>query len=95
MKKIKPRRNPRRKIKMTKVVIINQRIEDFAGYPKSHIRSIEHKYESNNWLKQHHLPMRRKPYKREYIIMDEFINLPAPKNLYSLIEASRCSRGDI
>ena len=41
------------------------------------------KYMPNNWLKNHGYPMRRKPYgkrklKKEYIIFDEFRNLPIP-----------------
>lgn len=36
-------------------------------------RSINHKYQSNNWLKMHREPMRRKPFKREFPpIIDEF-----------------------
>lgn len=37
------------------------------------LRSDEHMYKSNNWLKQHGMPMRRKPFKRKYFLMlDEF-----------------------
>lgn len=38
---------------------------------KFHFRNLNHTYKSNNWLKRHHEPMRRKPFKREYAILDE------------------------
>ncbi len=47
------------------------------------MKKIKHTSEHmpNNWLKNHGYPMRRKPYgkhklKKEYIIFDEFNNIP-------------------
>lgn len=38
-----------------------------------HMRSYEHKYKSNNWLRMHGMPMRRKPFKKEKsLFIDEF-----------------------
>lgn len=34
-----------------------------------------HDYETNNWLKLHGRPMRRKPFKRKFAILDEYGNL--------------------
>lgn len=44
----------------------------------THYRSKNHMYKSNNWLKLHHEPMRRKPFKKEVklrLILDEFANI--------------------
>lgn len=35
-------------------------------------RILEHMYKSNNWLKRHNLPMRRRPFKKEFMMLDEF-----------------------
>lgn len=46
----------------------------------------------NNWLKNHGYPMRRKPYgkhklKKEYIIFDEFNNIPGGYKIDELTSA--------
>lgn len=38
-------------------------------------RNVNHKYKTNNWLKMHKKPMRRKPFKKLYLIMDEAYKL--------------------
>ena len=43
-----------------------------------HYRSKNHRFKTNNWLKRHHEPMRRKPFKREnefHFSLDEFANI--------------------
>ena len=32
-------------------------------------------YDTNNSLKMHHKPMRRKPFKKKHIILDEYTNI--------------------
>lgn len=53
---------------------ITQSLEDLKKcYPNCPLRSYEHKFKPNNWLKLHGKPMRRKPFKREaMMILDEF-----------------------
>lgn len=52
-------------------VMVTQNIEDIKkAYPVWY-RGINHKYKTNNWLKMHGEPMRRKPFEREYMFMDE------------------------
>ena len=57
----------------TKTVISN--VEELqAIFCKLQERS-NHKYKANNWLKIHKKPMRRKPFKRKFVILDEYGNL--------------------
>lgn len=55
------------------MITVTQNLEDlrknYSNYPP---RSYEHKTKSNNWLKLHGKTMRRKPFKREMMILDEF-----------------------
>lgn len=41
-------------------------------------RTPGHKYKNNNYLKMHRQPMRRKPFKRQRPLLDEFGSLGAP-----------------
>lgn len=50
----------------------NQSLEDINKLYPRHCRSVEHMFKSNNWLKLHGMRMRRKPFKKEYIVLDEF-----------------------
>ena len=42
---------------------------------KPYLRSYGHQFRSNNWLKQHHKPMRRKPFKKGFLVLDELYTL--------------------
>ncbi|MDU2156340.1 hypothetical protein [Clostridium sp.] len=60
------------------------------------MKKIKHTSEHmpNNWLKNHGYPMRRKPYgkhklKKEYIIFDEFNNIPGGYKIDELIKVQR------
>lgn len=53
-------------------VSVVQSLENIKKLYPSHSRSKEHRYKSNNWLKLHNMIKRRKPFKKEYIILDEF-----------------------
>lgn len=44
-------------------------------YPRTNITDIDFIRHPNNWLKRHGKPMRRKPFKRKYLMLDEFANL--------------------
>jgi len=47
-----------------------------------HTRSDNHRFKSNNWLKSHGQPMRRKPFKKEKFIrymLDELCNIYSDK----------------
>lgn len=59
-------------MKITKVTQSLSQIGRYKSGTQYHIRSSEHLYKSNNWLKKHHRSMRRKPFKREYLVLDEF-----------------------
>ena len=48
---------------------LEQLKEHYSNYSQ---RSYEHKTKSNNWLKLHGKVMRRKPFKQDVIILDEF-----------------------
>ena len=57
------------------IIEVTQSIENLPHYPFKPIsRSDDHRYKSNNWLKQHGKAMRRKPFKRGGIsyLIDEF-----------------------
>lgn len=55
------------------MITITQSLEDLRKcYPNYPLRSYEHKFKSNNWLKLHGKIMRRKPFKRDVMILDEF-----------------------
>ena len=51
---------------------VNQSLEDINKLYLVYCRSVEHMFRSNNWLKLHSMRMRRKPFKKEYMIPDEF-----------------------
>jgi len=58
-------------------IIIRQELSEedkrSLEFEKPYLRSYEHKFQSNNWLKFHHMPMRRKPFKRgQHLLLDEF-----------------------
>lgn len=60
-------------MKMIKIV---QNLEDLKKcYSNFTPRSFEHKFKANNWLKLHGKKMRRKPFKRDYMMIDEFWKL--------------------
>lgn len=55
-------------------VRVTQNISDLRNlYPHKSVLpcKIEYRTRSNNWLKMHKIPMRRKPLTREWIIHDE------------------------
>lgn len=57
---------------LRKRIHVTQTLSDFHKV----VRSENHKYESNNYLKLHGEPMRRKPFKREarrYIIDEGYM----------------------
>lgn len=43
-----------------------------------HVRSWDHRTRSNNWLKLHGNPMRRKPFKQDFLLLDEWHNCISP-----------------
>lgn len=51
---------------------VSQTLEDINELYPRHCRSVEHMFKSNNWLKLHGMRMRRKPFKKEYMALDEF-----------------------
>lgn len=52
--------------------IFNQSLEQLKDmYPISY-RSNDHKYKTNNWLKNHGNPTRRRPFKKEILLLDEY-----------------------
>ncbi len=68
----------------------------WRGEMEECMKKIKHTSEHmpNNWLKNHGYPMRRKPYgkhklKKEYIIFDEFNNIPRGYKIDELIKVQR------
>ena len=53
---------------------VTQTIEQLPNKSENFvIRDYDHRWRSNNWLKYHHKPMRRKPFKRSVpYLLDEF-----------------------
>ena len=55
------------------MVEVTQSMDDLQKYyPNYRPRGCNHKFKSNNWLKLHGQTMRRKPFKRELVVLDEF-----------------------
>lgn len=63
--------------KVHKTIEIMQSLDSIKNrYPKKMAgiqTTLDRKYRSNNYLKYHHIPMRRKPFKRSrWVFLDEF-----------------------
>lgn len=54
---------------------VSQNLHDIQRAYTGSNNSFHHTTKSNNWLKLHHEPMRRKPFKRQCTILDEFNNI--------------------
>lgn len=70
-------------------VTVTQKIEDFLDRYRGSAciisRNYEHRCMSNNWLRMHKMPMRRKPFKRRFPILDEFTGVsPNPTSIVTL-----------
>ena len=56
-------------------MIIMQNIQQLKKAYESYAFSSKdfmHDYKTNNWLKRHSHPMRRKTFKRKFVVLDEF-----------------------
>lgn len=52
-----------------------QEKSDFKENGNTVSRSFNHRFRSNNWLKQHGEPMRRIPFKKEFLVYDEYYDV--------------------
>lgn len=59
------------------MIKVTQSIEQLSDkLEELEIRDYDHRSRSNNWLKYHHKPMRRKPFKRNvFYLIDEFYKI--------------------
>jgi len=56
-------------------VLIRQSLDQLSNMYPRNCRSVNHEYSANNWLKTHGKPMRRKPFKSKFMMLDEFQNV--------------------